>query len=107
MDTQLKKGSIELSLLAILSHKDGYGYELGKMLSEMIDIKEGTVYLILQRLEKTGDLDSYMDSKEGNKKRKYYTLNDQGQTKLNALIKEWNLINEFVDTCIKGVDRHE
>ncbi len=99
MNTQLKKGTIELAILKSLRVKDNYGYEIGKFIANEIDVKEGTTYLILQRLEKTGILASYFQSEVGSKRRKYYTLTDQGAEYLDSLLIEWDKLTQFIENC--------
>lgn len=99
MNTQLKKGTIELAILKQLATEDNYGYEIGKFISSEIDVKEGTIYLILQRLEKSGILESYLKSEENSKRRKYYRLTTEGNEYLELLIIEWNKLSLFIEKC--------
>ncbi len=99
MNTQLKKGTIELAILKLLQHEDSYGYEIGKYIANEIDVKEGTIYLILQRLEKAELLDSYFKSENSSKKRKYYQLNTNGEQYLSELIAEWEKLSIFIKNC--------
>lgn len=99
MNTQLKKGTIELAILRKLSLEDNYGYEIGKFISTEIDVKEGTIYLILQRLEKSNILESYFKSENNSKRRKYYKLTDEGNNYLEALNVEWDKLSKFIENC--------
>ncbi len=99
MNTQLKKGTIELAILKSLSIEDNYGYEIGKFIASEIDVKEGTIYLILQRLEKSEILDSYFKSENNSKRRKYYTLTTKGTEYLEALLVEWEKLSQFIANC--------
>lgn len=101
MNTQLKKGTIELAILKTLAVEDNYGYEIGKFISTEIDVKEGTIYLILQRLEKQGVLDSYIKSEQGSKRRKYYCLTSEGLEYLDMLTAEWEKLSLFIEKCGK------
>ncbi|WOO86538.1 PadR family transcriptional regulator [Mollicutes bacterium LVI A0039] len=105
MNTQLKKGTIELAILKFLNIEDNYGYEVGKFISKEIDVKEGTIYLILQRLEKAGVLESYLKSEENSKRRKYYKLTVEGLEYLEALLIEWKKLSQFIENC--GVQTKE
>ena len=60
MNIQYKKGVIELCILAILSKKDMYGYELSEYISNQIDISDGTVYPILRKLKADGLVKTYL-----------------------------------------------
>lgn len=108
MNTQLKKGTIELAILRKLNLEDNYGYEIGKFISTEIDVKEGTIYLILQRLEKSNILESYFKSENNSKRRKYYTLTAEGIEYLDALNVEWYKLSQFIENCSVHVkENHE
>ena len=89
MDTQLKKGAMDLCVLSLLGKKDYYGYKLVQKISKIILISEGTLYPILKRLKNEGYLETYLrESKEG-PSRKYYSLTRKGKMKNNEMKKEW------------------
>ena len=101
MDTQLKKGVMDLCVLKILEKKDCYGYELVQKISKDIQISEGTLYPILRRLEKEGYLEKYFqESKEG-PSRKYYGLTRKGKQKSHELNKEWIEFTKKVEKILK------
>jgi Predicted transcriptional regulators len=101
MATQLKKGTLELCVMALLSHKEWYGYELTQELNKAMIVKDATIYLILQRLEKAFLLHSEVRAVPNETKvRKYYTLSVTGKQKLNELISEWNTLEIVVNQCI-------
>lgn len=102
MDSQLKKGTIELAVLSLLHQKDNYGYPITKILSEEMAVKETTVYLILQRLEKNGFIASYKIENTENKVRKYYTLTDYGKEQFHVYVQEWKSINQTLERLIEG-----
>lgn len=78
MDSQLKKGLLEICVLAALAKQDSYGYQIIKDVSQVIEISESTLYPILKRLEASRDLETY--SVEHNSRlRKYYRLTDSGR----------------------------
>ena len=88
MDTQFKKGVLELCVLSLLTKKDYYGYELVEKISANIQISEGTIYPLLRRLQKDGLLRTYLkESKEG-PSRKYYQLTKNGKEKEKELREE-------------------
>lgn len=81
LDIQLKKGLLELCILASLQEKESYGYQIIKDVEPYIEISESTLYPILKRLEKNECLRSY--SKEYNGRlRKYYAITEKGTEKL-------------------------
>lgn len=108
MTTQLKKGTFEICLLALLSSKDSYGYELVAQLNEIVDVKESTIYLILQRLERNGQLESYVTVIEGTAKaRKYYRITEDGKTYFDGLLTEWDHLERLIQKCINKGAQHE
>ncbi len=101
MDTQFKKGVLEVAVLSLLQKKDYYGYELVQMISKKIEITEGTLYPLLRRLKKEGFLKTYLkESKEG-PSRKYYQLTSKGKTKSTKMKSEWK---DFVGKIKKLLD---
>jgi PadR family transcriptional regulator PadR len=94
MDTQFKKGVLELGVLSLLTKKDYYGYELVERISRIISISEGTIYPLLRRLQKEGYLKTYFqESKEG-PSRKYYQLTGKGKEQERKLKTEWKSFAE-------------
>jgi Predicted transcriptional regulators len=80
MNTQFKKGVLELCVLVLLDKQDRYGYELVQKISERIDISEGSVYPLLRRLKKEGYFITYLKESSEGPPRKYYKLTDTGRT---------------------------
>lgn len=79
MNTQYKKGVLELCVLALLEKHDCYGYEISEYLSSHIDIADGTVYPILRKLKSDGMLTTYLQEESGGPPRKYYSLTGLGR----------------------------
>lgn len=79
MNTQYKKGVLELCVLSLLKKRDCYGYEISEYLSDRIDIADGTVYPILRKLKSDGLLTTYLQEESGGPPRKYYALSDLGK----------------------------
>ena len=101
MDTQLKKGVLELCVLSVLHTHDCYGYELVNVISRSISVSEGTIYPILRRLKSEGCLETYLEESTGGPARKYYRLTDQGKEICSKLRKEWTQFNEKVNELLK------
>lgn len=100
MDTQLKKGLLEICVLAVLRKEDSYGYKIVKDLSPYIDMSESTLYPILRRLEVSQCLQIY--SVEHNSRlRKYYKITDVGKGKINEFLEEWTQIHAIYE-FVKG-----
>lgn len=91
MDVQLKRGLLEICVLARLSRSDSYGYQLIKDISGCIDISESTLYPILKRLETAGALTVYSVEHNG-RLRKYYRITAVGEERLTAFREEWREI---------------
>ena len=79
MNTQYKKGVLELCVLSLLHKRDCYGYEISDFLSQHIDIADGTVYPILRKLKADGMLTTYLQEESGGPPRKYYKLTELGR----------------------------
>jgi PadR family transcriptional regulator PadR len=100
MNTQLKKGILELCVLAVLDKKDCYGYELVNEISKNIEISEGTIYPILRRLNQEGYFTTYLQESQEGPPRKYYKLTELGKSIKEDLLKEWNQLVEGVNNII-------
>ena len=71
MDTQFKKGVLELLVLLFASKKDRYGYELIEEISKVVNVNEGTIYPILKRLTNENYFETYLKESTGGPSRKY------------------------------------
>ena len=78
MNSQYKKGVLELCVLSLLKKRDRYGYEISEFLSGQIDIADGTVYPLLRKLKADGMLTTYLQEESGGPPRKYYRLTELG-----------------------------
>ncbi|EMR74543.1 transcriptional regulator, PadR family [Thermoplasmatales archaeon SCGC AB-540-F20] len=102
MDTQFKKGVLELCALTLLQIKDYYGYELVTEISKNISISEGTIYPLLRRLKKDGHVKKYLKESQEGPPRKYYKLTSEGEEERKRLKKEWNEFFVKVNTFLSG-----
>ena len=102
MNIQYKKGVIELCILAILSKKDMYGYELSEYISNQIDISDGTVYPILRKLKADGLVKTYLSEDSGGPPRKYYSLTQLGKEEFEKDSAEWLSFTAIVNKIIQG-----
>ncbi len=99
MDTQLKRGSLDVCVLAALLKEDSYGYQIIKDLSETIEISESTLYPILKRLEKNGYLTTYSMEHQG-RLRKMYKISKSGIEKIQDYLldfKELIKVYDFIE----------
>jgi PadR family transcriptional regulator PadR len=97
------KGTLEGIVLAILSSRPAYGYEITAWLREkgFSDIAEGTVYALLIRVEQRGFVDVEKVSSEKGPPRKVYTLNAQGQDYLEEFWRNWSFLAEHLEQLRK------
>ena len=97
MNAQFKKGVLELIVLAAVEQKDMYGYELVAEVSKVVNVKEGTIYPLLVRLEKKGIITSEMQPSPLGPSRKYYSITPDGVEYLNEFKTNWKQISQSVN----------
>ena len=98
MDIQMKRGLLDVAVLAAIKNEDSYGYQIIKDLKPYMEISESTLYPILRRLE-AGELLTVRDAIHNGRVRKYYHITEKGLEKINAFKNEWQevmLIYNFV-----------
>lgn len=112
VNKELSKGSIGMLLLSILSQQDMYGYQMIKELESQSEnvftLKEGTLYPLLHIMEKNGFLEAYWQQDNG-RKRKYYTITNNGRDELKKQTEEWftfsnavtQVVNNSIQNCFK------
>lgn len=109
IDKEMLKGYIESVLLSQLRHAERYGYELCKRIREIsgqtFEIKEGTLYVVLKRLENSGLVLSYWDedTDSGGGRRRYYRITDAGIAYLAERKRQWDFFKPMMDTFYKEV----
>lgn len=87
MDIQLKRGLLEVLVLATLTEGESYGYALVKAISGCVDISESTLYPILRRLE-AADMLTVTSREYNGRLRKYYQITDAGRARVGAFVEE-------------------
>ncbi|MEG1448573.1 MAG: PadR family transcriptional regulator [Oscillospiraceae bacterium] len=100
MNTQFRKGIIEMCVIALIDKNDMYGYEIVQSLAEFTDINEGTIYPILRRITKEGYFTTYLKESSSGPARKYYRITPLGKIFLDDLKKEWQDTSIMVDKII-------
>lgn len=100
MNTQFKKGVLELLVLALLNSRDCYGYELVEEISKDVDISEGTIYPLLRRFSNAGLVETYLQESGSGPPRKYYKLTPEGKENFQMQIEEWNRFIDGVDELL-------
>ena len=88
MDIQLKRGILDVCVLAVIRRGDSYGYQIVKEIQPYIDISESTLYPILRRLEEAGQL-TVRSVEHNGRLRKYYRITPLGIMRLDAFAEEW------------------
>ncbi|WP_293904972.1 PadR family transcriptional regulator [Phenylobacterium sp.] len=103
IEIQLKKGALELCVLALLSQHDSYAYEIASRLADAIGMGEGTIYPLMRRLQSDGLVETYLvESKEG-PPRKYYRLSEGGRKSFISQQAAWKSFSGAVETILGGV----
>jgi len=102
--TEMLKGTLEGIVLAILSGRPAYGYEITAWLREQgfADIAEGTVYALLIRIEQRGFVDVDKVPSEKGPPRKVYSLNSEGRAYLEDFWKTWAFLAERLEQLREG-----
>ena len=103
---ELKKGSLQLCIVSFLSRGESYGYKIIKALKEesndYFDLKEGTLYGALKKLEKKGYLESKRVWEKGEHSRVYYFVTDKGMKYLKEGIEEWRRMVGGTENILVG-----
>jgi PadR family transcriptional regulator PadR len=102
IDIQLKKGALELCVLALLSRGDGYAYEIASRLSEAIGMGEGTIYPLMRRLQNDGQVDTYLVESPAGPPRKYYRLTAAGSASLASQRAAWTSFSQAMQDILGG-----
>jgi PadR family transcriptional regulator len=102
--TEMLKGTLEGVVLAILSGRSAYGYEITAWLRDhgFSDIAEGTVYALLIRIEKRGLVDVEKVPSEKGPPRKVYSLNARGRADLEEFWRTWSFLTERLEQLREG-----
>lgn len=105
MDIQLKRGLLEICVLAVLQQEDSYGYKIIKDVSPCIEISESTLYPILKRLE-SGNCLTVFSVEHNSRLRKYYRITPVGRQRILEFLEEWKDVMEIYE-FIKGGQPHD
>ena len=88
MDAQMRRGLLDVCVLAIRARQDSYGYQIVKDAAQVLPLTESTLYPILKRLENNRCLSEYSQEHNG-RLRKFYHLTDDGRTRISEFLREW------------------
>jgi PadR family transcriptional regulator, regulatory protein PadR len=109
IDTQILKGHIDTIILSLLYKQDMYGYDIANAVRKhshgQFEIKEGTMYLSLKRLEKNALIESYWGGSEGGgARRKYYRILESGQSFYRYKKREWSYLKSMLDLFLEEAE---
>ena len=87
---QLKKGVLEMLVLALLARSESYAYEIANELADLIGMGEGPIYPLMRRLQNDGLVKTYLQESDAGPSRKYYRLTQLGREALAAQRAQWD-----------------
>lgn len=105
MNTQFRKGIIEMCILALIERRDMYGYEIVQSIATYTEINEGTVYPILRRLTTEGYFVTYLKESTVGPARKYYHMTEKGRGFLSSLKLDWAEFSNMVNVILNDEGR--
>ena len=106
MDIQLKRGLLDVCVLAAIKNQDSYGYQIIKEMKPYVEISESTLYPILRRLE-GAELLTVRKAEHNGRLRKYYHITPLGLARIEAFREEWQEILAIYQFVNKEVSAHD
>lgn len=106
MDIQLKRGLLDICVLAAIKDKESYGYQIIKDMKPYMEISESTLYPILRRLENQKLL-TVQNVEYNGRLRKYYFITELGKIRLEEFKKEWKEVISIYNFVVKEVNDDE
>lgn len=106
MDVQLKRGLLDVCVLAAIKDEDSYGYKIIKDMKPYIELSESTLYTILKRLE-TADMLIVRTAEHNGRLRKYYRITDEGRKRIAEFKEEWKEILSIYNFITKEDNDNE
>ena len=103
MDIQLKRGLLDMCVLASIKNEDSYGYQIIKDVKPFVEISESTLYPILRRLEGFGFL-TVRTAEYNGRLRKYYSITGLGKKRIEEFKKEWQEVMSIYKFVTRGED---
>ena len=101
MDVQMKRGLLDVCVLAAIKNQDSYGYKIIKDMKPYLELSESTLYTILKRLELSKMLTVY-SVEYGGRLRKYYRITKAGQKRLEEFKNEWREVMAIYQFVTRG-----
>ncbi len=105
MENQMKRGLLDVCVLAAIKYEDSYGYQIVKDMSAYVEISESTLYPILRRLENQQML-TVRTAEHNGRLRKYYHITDAGRERLSTFEEEWKELKQIYEFVTRE-DKHE
>jgi len=106
MDIQLKRGLLDVCVLAAIKNEDSYGYQIIKDMKPYVELSESTLYPILRRLE-TAELLTVRTAEHNGRLRKYYAITPQGKKRIADFSEEWQEIQSIYNFIVKEGEAHD
>ena len=106
MDNQLKRGLLDVCVLAAIKNEDSYGYKIIKDMKPYLELSESTLYTILKRLE-AGKLLTVRSMEHEGRLRKYYHITGQGLERIEEFKEDWKEIVSIYNFITREDDGHE
>ena len=106
MDIQLKRGLLDVSVLAAIKSEESYGYQIIKDMKPYMDLSESTLYTILKRLE-AAEMLTVRTAEHGGRLRKYYRITEAGLARIEEFKKDWKDILAIYRFVSKEDESHE
>ena len=106
MDIQLKRGFLDVCVLAAIKNEDSYGYKIIKDMKPYIELSESTLYTILKRLETTNMLTVRTAEHDG-RLRKYYHITEEGIKRIQDFKEEWKEMLSIYKFVTKEEEENE
>ena len=104
MDIQLKRGLLDVCVLASIKSEDSYGYKIIKDMAPYIDMSESTLYTILKRLENARML-TVKTLEHNGRLRKYYHITSLGLKRIEEFKNEWSEVMSIYKFVVKEDDK--
>ena len=106
MDIQIKRGLLDVCVLAAIKNQDSYGYQIIKDMKPYVEISESTLYPILRRLE-AAELLTVRSAEYNGRLRKYYRITEAGLSRIEEFEQEWKEIMNIYRFVTRKEGEHE
>ena len=107
MDAQMRRGLLDVCVLAVVQRRDSYGYQIVKDTASLLPLSESTLYPILKRLEQAKYLSEYT-VEHNSRLRKYYRITPAGEERIREFRQEWADMQKLYNYITEGQEqKHE